>query len=380
MRRALLLIAAASAVALGGCSLFGSDAPKPAPLESGLAAPTAKVAWTLKIDAPAFPMQINARGDEFVIASNDGVVQAVAARTGAVLWRADVGRKLAAGVGSDGKVSAVVTRDNDLVAIIGGKVAWKKPLGTIVIASPFVAGDRVFVLSVDRTVFAYDAQDGSKLFQMQRPGDALTLSKAGVIGAYQDTLVVGQGQRLTGLDPLKGLVRWEASLANPRGTNEVERLADLIGPAYRQGTTICARTFQTSVGCANADRGAPLWMRNAAGSEAIGGDADQIYASDAQDRLSAYKLNNGDTVWLAEQFLNRKLAAPTGLGGQVMVGDLEGWLHFLDRKTGKTVARLATDGSAIVGAPAVLGDIAVVRTDKGGIYAIQAAPAAASSN
>ncbi|XHS78184.1 outer membrane protein assembly factor BamB [Burkholderiaceae bacterium UC74_6] len=374
MRRALVLIAAASAVALAGCSMFGSDAPKPAPLESGLGAPSAKVAWIAHIDAPSFPMEVTARGDQFIVAGNDGVVQALSAKTGVVIWRADVGRKLAAGVGSDGKVSAVVTRDNDLVAIAGGKVAWKKPLGTIVIAAPFVAGDRVFVLSVDRTVFAYDAQDGAKLFQMQRPGDALTLSKAGVIGAYQDTLVVGQGQRLTGLDPLKGLVRWEASLANPRGTNEVERLADLVGPAFRQGTTICARAFQSSVGCANADRGSPLWLRNTTGTESVGGDAEQLYASDVQDRLSAYKLANGDTVWLAEQFLNRKLAAPAGLGGQVMVGDFEGWLHFLDRKSGKTVARIATDGSAIVGAPVVLDGIALVRTQKGGLYAIQAGP------
>lgn len=372
MKRALVLITAASAVALGGCSLFKSDAPVPAPLEAGIGAGSARVAWTAHIDAPSFAMEIVARGDQFIVAGNDGIVQALSAKTGAVLWRADAGRKLSAGVGSDGKVSAVVTRDNELVAISGGKVAWKKPLGTTVIAAPFVAGERVFVLSVDRTVFAFDAQDGAKLFQMQRPGDALTLSKAGVIGAYQDTLVVGQGQRLTGLDPLKGLVRWEASLANPRGANEIERLADLVGPAFRQGTTLCARAFQSSVGCANADRGSPLWMRNTNGSESIGGDAEQVYASDVQDRLSAYKLANGDTVWLAEQFLNRKLAAPAGLGGQVMVGDFQGWLHFLDRKSGKTLARVATDGSAIVGAPAILDGIALVRTQKGGLYAIQA--------
>ena len=369
MRLALPLIAA---TLLAGCSLFGSsDAPKPAALEAGITAANAKVLWTAHIDAPSFPMQAAARGEQFVVAGNDGVVQALSAKTGAVQWRVDVGRKLAAGVGSDGHVAAVVTRDNELVAIADGKVAWKKPLNTIVIASPFVAGERVFVVSVDRTVFAFDAADGSKLFEMKRPGDALTLAKAGVIGAYQDTLVVGQGQRLTGLDPLKGLVRWEASLANPRGTNEVERLADLIGPAFRQGTTICARAFQSSVGCANADRGAPLWMRNTSGSEAVGGDAEQLYATDASDRLSAYKLANGDTAWLAEQFLNRKLGVPLGMSGTVMVGDFEGNLHFVDTKTGKTLARLTTDGSAITLAPVLLDGTALVVTSKGGVYAVR---------
>ncbi|MBV8501100.1 MAG: outer membrane protein assembly factor BamB [Paucibacter sp.] len=369
MRFALPLIAAGL---MAGCSLFGSgDAPKPAALESGIGAANAKIVWKAQIDAPSFPIQAAARGEQFVVAGNDGVVQGLSAKTGAVQWRVDVGRKLSAGVGSDGRTAAVVTRDNELVAITGGKVAWKKPLGTIVIAAPFVAGERVFVVSVDRTVFAFDAIDGSKLFEMKRPGDALTLSKAGVIGAYQDTLVVGQGQRLAGLDPLKGLVRWEASLANPRGTNEVERLADLVGPAFRQGTTICARAFQSAVGCANADRGAPLWMRNTSGAEAIGGDAEQVYAADASDRLSAYKLANGDTAWLAEQFLNRKLSAPLGFAGAVMVGDFEGYLHFLDPKSGKTVARVQTDGSAIAQVPVQLDGTALVITAKGGIYAVR---------
>ncbi len=370
MRSAVLPLIAATLLA--GCSLFGSsDAPKPAALEAGITAANAKVLWTAHIDAPAFPMLATGRGDQFVVAGNDGVVQALSAKTGAVQWRVDVGRKLAAGVGSDGNVSAVVTRENELVAISGGKVAWKKPLGTIVIAAPYVAGERVFVVSVDRTVFAFDAADGTKIFEMKRPGDALTLSKAGVITSFQDTLVVGQGQRLTGLDPLKGLIRWEASLANPRGTNEIERLADLIGPAYRQGTTICARAFQSAVGCANADRGAQIWMRNTSGSEAIGGDAEQVYAADASDRISAYKLANGDTAWLAEQFLNRKLGAPLAFSGAVMIGDSEGYLHFVDPKTGKTVARLPTDGSAIAQAPVLLDGTALVVTAKGGVYAVR---------
>ena len=363
----------AAALALSGCSLFSSnDAPKPAPLEAGIGAGSAKVLWSTRIDGPEFPLLVAARGKQFVLAGNDGVVQALSSDNGQVLWRVDVGRKLTAGVGSDGRFAAVVTRDNELVTIEGGKIGWRKPLGTSAIAAPFVAGERIFVLTVDRQVIAFDAIDGSKIFQMQRPGDSLTLAKAGVITAYQDTLVVGQGQRLTGVDPLRGLVRWEASLANPRGTNEVERLADLVGPSVRQGEVICARAFQSAIGCANAERGSPLWLRNTSGNNAIGGDAEQIYGTDASDRLSAYKLANGDTVWLAEQFLNRQLGTPLAFAKTVMVGDMDGWLHFVDRTSGKTVARIQTDGSPITLVPVLLDKTALVVTKKGGVFAIQA--------
>ncbi len=363
----------AAALALSGCSLFSSsDAPKPAVLEAGIGQGTVKVLWNAHIDGPEFPLLVSARGKQFVLAGNDGVVQALSADNGQVLWRVDVGRKLSAGVGSDGRFAAVVTRDNELVTLEAGKISWRKPLGSSVVAAPFVAGERVFVLTVDRQVIAFDAIDGTKIFQMQRPGDSLTLAKAGVLTAYQDTLVVGQGQRLTGMDPLRGLVRWEASLANPRGTNEVERLADLVGPPVRQGDVICARAFQSAIGCANAERGSPIWLRNTSGNDAIGGDAEQVYGTDASDRLTAYKLSNGDTVWLAEQFLNRQLGVPLAFAKTVMAGDMEGWLHFVDRTSGKTVARVQTDGSPITLSPVLLDKTALVVTKKGGVYAIQA--------
>ena len=62
---------------------------------------------------------------------------------------------------------------------------------------------------------------------------------------------------MAGLDSdCKGTVRWECAVASPRGTNEVERLADLVGPAPRVGD-IDVRPFVpgSAVGCVNAERG-----------------------------------------------------------------------------------------------------------------------------
>ncbi len=372
----LISLAAAS---LSGCSTisntwnnwFGDAKNKPAVLETLTGPASGRVVWSTKGDDVTFPLSIATPGDRFVVASVDGTVRALAAADGRELWRGTAGAKLAAGVGSDGRFAAVVNRDNELVVLDNGAAVWKKALPTPVIAAPLVAGERVFALTLDRQVLAFDALDGRKIWELRRPGEPLTLAKAGVLMAYKDTLIVGQGARLAGIDPLRGQLRWEASVATPRGTNEVERLADLVGPAVRQGEVICARAFQSSVGCVNAERGSALWNRVVGGTNGIGADDQIVVAGDASDRMSAWKLANGDLAWSADQFQLRKLSAPVVLNKQVIVGDFEGQVHLLDRDTGKTRSRIATDGTPVA-AITLLGDTALVATRNGGLFAIKA--------
>ena len=162
-------------------------------------------------------------------------------------------------------------------------------VGVRVATAPLVAGGRIFVLGVDRTIHAFDASDGIKLWQVQRPGDALTLSQTGVIVAFKNTLVVGQGPRMAGFDPITSSLRWEAPLGSPRGANEVERLADLIGPVVRSGDLICARSFQAAVGCVDAQLGNVAWTKTVGGTDAISGDAELLFGADASDRINAWR-------------------------------------------------------------------------------------------
>ena len=282
-----------------------------------------------------------------------------------------MGAKIAAGVGSDGRFVSLVTRNNDLVTLEGGNERWRAKLDAQVVTAPLVAGERVFVVGVDRVVHAFDALDGRKLWTMKRPGDALLLKQAGVLTAWKDTLLVGQGARLLGIDPLKGTVRWDVAVTSPRGTNEVERLADLIGPASRVGNSYCVRAFQNAVGCVDADRAALKWSQNGGGVQAVGGDADFLVGADASDRITVRKRAAGEIAWTSEMLLNRSLSAPAVVGPTVVFGDFEGQVHFLARDTGKPVLRLPTDGSAVVGAPALSGITMLVVTAKGGLFAFR---------
>ena len=362
------------ALALGACS--GTPKPKPTPLEPITPQIGGRLVWNQHVESVKFPLLVAVNdtassGGVFTVAGSDGTVLALQAETGRELWRASVGATLSAGVGSDGRFASVVTRDNELVTLEAGRIVWRARLGARVATAPLVAGERVFVMSVDRVVQAFDALDGRRLWTLQRQGEPLTLSKAGVLGAFQDTLLVGQGPRLAGVDPTRGTMRWEVAVATPRGTNEVERLADLLAPAVRVGNTVCARSFQNAVGCVSADRGTLVWTRNVGGNEGIGADAELVVGADGSDRVTAWRAATGEVVWTNEKLLYRDLSAPLLVGRTAVFGDGDGNLHLLAREDGKTLLRLTTDGSAVVSPPALSGKTMLVVTRAGGLFAFR---------
>jgi outer membrane assembly lipoprotein YfgL len=363
-RAGLALVAAALVAA---CS---SNAPTPAPLGPEPGKIAGHQVW--KRDFSNFSTQgVAVAGSTFVIAARDGRIEAVDAADGHELWHVNADGRLSTGVGSDGRFAAVVTRDGDLEVFEAGKQAWHRHIESAVVTAPFVAGERVFVLGVDRTVLAFDALDGASIWKYARPGDALTLAEAGVLTSYNDTLLVGQGARLTALDPLHGIVRWEVPVAAPRGTNEVERLADLIGPAARVGNVYCIRAFENGVGCVDAERATALWSINGSGNQPVAADADYVVSADGSDRIACRRRSNGESVWLSDKFQNRRLSGMLAVGRTIVFGDFQGWVHFVDRATGEALLRLPTDGSQIVGTPVTSGNTIAVTTAKGGVYAFR---------
>lgn len=367
----------ALALALAACA---ADRPKPTPLETVAPKIAGRQVWSLSLGggilpfmaAPRDVMLVPAvRDGAFIVASANGDIRALQADTGAELWRAQAGTEVSAGVGSDGRFTSVVTRGNEVVTFEQGREIWRKRVPSSVVTPPLVAGERVFVMGVDRAVHAFDAIDGRRLWTLQRPGEALTLSQPGVLLAVRNLLLAGQGPRLAGVDPLRGTVMWEVAMASPRGTNEVERLADLVGPAVRLGDRVCMRAFQSAVGCADAVRGATLWSRNVGGANAVASDAEYVFGADASDRIAAWRVSTGDVAWSSEKLLYRGLSGALAVGPVVVFGDSEGFVHFLATATGDQQLRLPTDGTPIVGAPVLAGNTLLVTTQGGGLYAFR---------
>ena len=364
---ALRVVAASVLVAaLAACS--GTSKPKPAELGANPALFGVRQAWSLRVPSVAFPLQANVSGDTVTVASADGVVVAIDARSGQEMWRANAGAPLTAGVGSDGAVAAVVTRDNELVALEAGKVLWKQRLSAQAYTAPLVAGRRVFVQTGDRTITAWDGQTGRRLWSQARMAENLVLKRPGVMLAVGDTLVAGVGGRLVGMNPANGTSRWESPIAAPRGTNDVERLVDLTGPVSRDGETICARAYYANVGCVDASRGVLLWTKAASGAVGVSGDDRTVYCTESNGNVTAWRRTDGERAWSTEIFRNRTLTAPLAVGRSLVIGDDTGLVLLVSREDGKMLNRLTPDGSPIAATPVLAGNTVVIVTRNGGVF------------
>ena len=372
--RSAALSLLAATLLMAGCSSLpsflggGPDRPKPAELVPNPALIGVRQAWTARVGEVSLPLSVAVSGSQVAVAATDGTVAVFDAASGREAWRGSAGARLSAGVGSDGKTAAVVTRNNDVVALADGKVLWTQKLAAQAFTAPLVAGGRVFILAADRSVSAFDGETGRRLWTQQRPGEPLVLRQHGVLLAVGDTLLAGQSGRLAGLSPANGSIRWEAPIATPRGTNDIERLVELVGSVSRVGSSVCARAFQAAVGCVDTTRGTAAWTKPANGSEGVHGDDRLVVGTETDGRVVAWKRDSGERAWVHDRLLHRTLSAPLVVGSSVAVGDANGNLHILSRDDGKLLARVATDGSAVVAAPVVAGSTLVVVTRSGGVY------------
>jgi outer membrane protein assembly factor BamB len=321
-----------------------------------------------------FPMQVGLAGSSLAVATSRGTVAVINTTTGADMWRARVEADFSSGVGFDGRTAVVTTIDNELIAFtLSSKnqpvIAWRKTLQARVYTAPLVAGGRVFVLAGDRTLQALDADTGAKLWSFQRSSEPLILSEAGTLGVHKNTLLVGHSGRLLGINPDNGQIQWELSVATSRATNDIERLIDLVGTPNRVGDSVCVRSFQTSIACADVAKGGVLWSRATQGATGVSGDTGMVVSTESDGRVKAWSRGTGDLLWSSDKLIYRGLSAPLLVGNSVIVGDADGYVHVMNKASGDFTARFKTDGGAIVAAPIVVGNMVVVATAKGGIYA-----------
>ena len=356
-------------VALVACS--GPSRPKPTEIPGVPVLQDVRTSWTASIGKVDFPLVASARDDRIALANSQGVVIVMDAATGKDVWRIKLDQAISAGVGGDGQQFAVVTRDNELVTLREGKVLWRTKLPAQSFTPPMVAGARVFVLTADRSVIAFDGATGRQLWTQQRPGEPLVLKQAGVMLAFKNTLIVGLSGRLAGLDPNTGVIRWESAVATPRGTNDVERLVDLVAPFDRVGDVVCVRAFQAAVGCVNAERGQGVWTRPSVGEMGVSGNDTLLVAPMSNGVVQAFNRSNGERLWDTERLKYRVLSAPLVTPRGVLIADSGGWLYALSLADGALLNRIKLDSEELATAPVFAGGRYVVVTREGRVTGFQ---------
>jgi len=358
-----------ASVALFGCAA-GSAPPKPAALQNFT--PLVKVAqvWRTQLSGPVSrTLRMHGSATSVAVVTDGGSIQVIAAANGSLVSQSAVQDEVVAGTGFDGAVVAIVTASNQLVAVSGEQLLWRAQLPARSYTQPLVAGGRVFVLLADQRVSAFDARNGAEVWTQRYSGEPLVLAHPGLLTAVGNALMVGVGERLVAMNPDNGQTAWDVSLAQPRGVDEIERLVDLVAEPAVIGSVVCARAFQASVSCVDINARTRLWSVTSDGANGVSGDAQAVYSTDSVGRITAWTTATGVELWTSALLLHRGLTTPLALGKTLVVGDSQGYMHWLSRDTGSVMARLPTDGSAIVGAPLLVNGTLIAITAKGGVFA-----------
>jgi outer membrane protein assembly factor BamB len=352
------------------------DKPSPTALTDFKSQLSISKVWSLQIGPISpnsnAPLSHNVTEGRLALVTGSGLVVLLDAETGAESWRLALNTTVAAGIGGDGERFAVISQANELIAISNAKIIWRVKLPASAFTSPLVAGGRVFVLTADRTVMAFDGASGQRLWSQQRAGDPLVLRQAGILTSFQDRLMVGLSGRLVAMNPANGVAMSELSIGASRGTNEVERLVDLVAGVSRVNNVICARAFQTSVTCVDALKGSNLWTRAAQGHVGLGGSDSLLFGAESDGKLVAWQRSTGQVAWQSEAFRFRGLTAPHWAAGQLLVGDSLGMAHWIDVSNGQTIGRLQVDASGIAMTPVRVGKNWVIVTQSGLVQALRA--------
>ncbi len=360
-----------AAMVLGACS-SAPDKPAPTALSSFTPKLTVSKSWSLQLSPIASPLTAQQVGQQLALVTSNGLVSVIDTAQGTESWRLALNTPIAAGIGSDGERFAVISNANELIVLTQGKQLWKVKLPALSLTAPLVAGGRIFVLTADRTVFAFDGASGQQLWRQQRSGDPLVLKQAGILTTFQDNLLVGLSGRLVAMNPNNGVSKWEVTIGSSRGTNEVERLVDLVAGVSRVNQVVCARAFQTAVTCVDAAKGASLWTRTAQGHSGVTGNDKLVFGTDSDGKLLAWQRQSGQVAWQSDAFRFRGLLAPSFAAGQLVVGDEQGWLHWIDTANGQTIARLQGDASGLAMPLIRIGNHWVAVAKNGLIQAVRA--------
>jgi outer membrane protein assembly factor BamB len=380
MHTAVKLTCVGLMAVLAGCSSLNPFAKKAEPRNPPAALvdfkPTMPVrtAWTASVGAAgAFAFTPALANDSLYVAAANGSISRINAISGRQVWRIEAGMALTAGVGSDGATVAVAGEKGMLLAFdADGKLRWKAQASSEILSAPAVGQGLVVVRSVDNRVAAYDADSGARRWVVQRSVPPLTLRSApGIVISGPSAYVGLPGGRLLALALGNGGARWEVAVGDPRGTTELERIADISGAPVVAGRDVCAVAYQGRVACFDAATGAPHWAKELSSDVGLGVDERFIFAADERGAVSAFARESGTGVWRNTKLANRRLSTPVSFGRAVAVGDGQGYIHFLSREDGALLARVATDGSPVLtGSPIVTGSHAVFQTQAGTLVAI----------
>ncbi|MEX2495165.1 MAG: outer membrane protein assembly factor BamB [Woeseia sp.] len=366
---------AAVVALLSGCGIFGGDKDErlqPQELRDFTRTLPVERVWSAKVGGGSEFLRLALSpagdGERVYAASHDGTVTAFAPESGKRLWRNELKVPLSAGPGS-GRDRVVVASSNGYLICLradDGSEVWRVSLAGESLARPLIRDDYVVAYTIDGTLRVLSLFNGEERWSLEQGLPPLTLRGAAPPIVVGNTLIAGfDNGRLIASGLSDGATRWEVVLSPPTGRSDLERLSDIDGMIAAVGQDVYATAYQGRLAALAAESGQVLWTREISTHVGVAADLDNVYVVTETGELVALTRQSGAERWRHDALLRREPTPPVVWLNTVVVGDLEGYVHFFDSADGNTVARMRVGKGMLSGAPVVIEGRLYVQSESG---------------
>ncbi|NIM28267.1 MAG: outer membrane protein assembly factor BamB [Gammaproteobacteria bacterium] len=348
----------------GACTAIGNlfDNPdntaKPAELVDFEPTVQIRTVWQRSVGTGAGKLFLKLRpaigADRIYAATRDGRVRAFDARTGESLWDTDTDSPLSGGPGVGDGLVLLGTSDGEVLALAedDGAVKWRARVSSEVLSAPQAIGGVAVARTIDGKLFGLASDDGTRLWVYDRTTPVLTLRGTSSPALAEGAAVAGfDGGQMVAVAMSNGQPLWETRVAVPRGRTELERMVDIDADPLIDGKTVYAVTYQGQLAALDLMSGQVVWRRDMSSHAGLGIGRDNVYVTDDAGHVWALNRSNSASMWRQAKLEARRLSPPAVFGPYVIVGDLEGYVHWLRQEDGQFAARVRVDAGRIVAAP-----------------------------
>lgn len=316
-------------------------------------------------------------GRIFVV-NSEGIVEAVDATSGKNLWETELeDTRITGGPGVGENLVLVGTDKAEVITMAAdtGKILWRGRVSSEVLSAPQPAGKIIVVRTIDGKIFGLDSQDGKRLWTYEQSVPALTLrgtSSPVIAGNY---LVAGFDEgRLAAIELETGKVAWDTRIVIGSGRTELERMIDIDAEPVIMDNMIYVATFQGRIAALALDTGRIVWSREISSYAGLCVDEKAIYVTDDDSAIWALDRTTGNSLWKQEKLTARSLTAPAISGDMIVTGDMEGYVHWIDKATGELAARERISKSRIIARPITAGGSVYIYDTDGTLAAYTTQP------
>ncbi|MDN3524763.1 outer membrane protein assembly factor BamB [Halomonas sabkhae] len=317
-------------------------------------------------------------GDTVFAADQQGLVMAMNADSGEVLWETRLEH------GASSALTAVAgnvflgTRNGEVIALdqSSGEEVWRARVSSEVLSAPQANNQLVVVQTIDGNITALDRRNGTERWVHSASQPSLTLRTTGTPRTIDQVTFAGLANgSLVTLDNSSGRALWERRIAAPQGRSDIDRMVDLAGqPVLTQDGRLFVTSYNGRLVALQATSGQVLWSRDVSSYRTPVLVGDTLYVVDADSHLVALSATNGNEQWRLADLAHRRLTAPAFADGRLVVGDLAGYVHFIDAQDGTLAGRTEVDGSGISVRPLTDGKRVYALADDGSLEALELNP------